>query len=63
LPRGYKRLEGLVDGISPKNVHFVFRPTIEKTLNELEGIVATQLAFGTNETLAGADPASAGDKS
>jgi hypothetical protein len=38
------RLEGLTDGVSPKNVHYVFNEMIAETFEELESIVATKLA-------------------
>jgi hypothetical protein len=41
-----QRLEGLADGISPKNVQFVFSGTITATLNKLDALVTTQLADG-----------------
>ena len=40
------RLEGLTDGISPKNVQYVFKRTIAATLEKLDAIVAAQLADG-----------------
>ena len=38
------RLEGLTDGISPKNVQYVFNKMIEDTFEKLDSIVATKLA-------------------
>jgi hypothetical protein len=41
-----QQLEGLADGISPKNVQFVFSGTIAATLKKLDALVAAQFAVG-----------------
>jgi hypothetical protein len=41
-----QRFEGTVDGISPKNVQYVFAKTIAATLVNLDAIVEIQLAAG-----------------
>jgi len=39
------RLEGFADGVQPRNVQFIFRPTIDQALEDLGEIAAARLGY------------------